>query len=75
MTQTSDWLDDFFRSYYKFRPVNATFIGMHTYDDTLPDFREEAIQVFSSDMKRLLEDSSKLHPVNRMEGIDLQLSF
>ena len=47
---------------------------MHTYDDTLPDFREEAIQVFSSDMKRLLEDSSKLHPVNRMEGIDLQLA-
>ncbi len=34
------WLDDFFHSYYRHRPVNATFIGVHDYDDRLPDFSE-----------------------------------
>jgi Bacterial protein of unknown function (DUF885) len=32
------WLDDFLGSYYRCRPVNATFIGVHDYDDQLPDF-------------------------------------
>ena len=32
------WLDNFFTAYYRRRPVNATFIGIHDYDDRLPDF-------------------------------------
>jgi uncharacterized protein (DUF885 family) len=31
------WLDDFFAGYYARRPVNATFIGVHDHDHTLPD--------------------------------------
>ncbi len=34
------WLDDFFASYYRHRPVNATFIGVHDYDANLPDYSE-----------------------------------
>ncbi len=32
------WLGRFFASYYRHRPVNATFIGEHDYDPLLPDF-------------------------------------
>ena len=35
------WLDDFFALYYRTRPVNATFIGVHDYDHLLPDASEE----------------------------------
>ncbi|GAC1535005.1 MAG: hypothetical protein NVS4B8_04000 [Herpetosiphon sp.] len=37
----SAWLDQFFGAYYRRRPVNATFIGLHTFDGTLPDFGED----------------------------------
>ena len=39
----SAWLDDFFASYYRHRPVNATFIGFHAYDDRLPDYSESGV--------------------------------
>jgi hypothetical protein len=32
----SAWLDHFFASYFRHRPVNATFVGVHAYDDRLP---------------------------------------
>ena len=31
-------IDDFFTHYYARRPVNATFTGVHAYDDRLPDW-------------------------------------
>ena len=34
------WLDDFYCSYYRHRPVNATFIGVHDYDASLPDHQQ-----------------------------------
>lgn len=34
------WLDDFFAAYYRRRPVNATFIGVHDHDGALPNFSE-----------------------------------
>ena len=37
------WLDDFFALYYRTRPVNATFIGVHDYDHLLPDASEEGL--------------------------------
>ena len=30
-------LDAFFSAYYRRRPVNATFTGVHDFDDRLPD--------------------------------------
>ena len=37
------WLDDFFAAYYRRRPVNATFIGVHDHDRMLPDLSERAV--------------------------------
>lgn len=37
------WLDDFLADYYRRRPVNATFIGIHDHDHTLPDFSPEGM--------------------------------
>ncbi|NOZ74890.1 MAG: DUF885 domain-containing protein [FCB group bacterium] len=34
----------FLTQYYKDNPVNATWIGIHDYDDQLPDFRPQAVQ-------------------------------
>jgi hypothetical protein len=31
-------LDRFFESYYRLRPVNATFTGVHAHDARLPDW-------------------------------------
>ena len=33
-------LDDFFDAYYRRWPVNASFIGIHDYDDRLPDYSD-----------------------------------
>jgi hypothetical protein len=48
------WLDDFFASYFRHRPVNATFIGMHDYDELLPDFSESGVAATLGDASRLL---------------------
>lgn len=69
----SKWLDDFFTSYYKNRPVNATFIGVHTYDDYFPDFSDEGLTQFRSEMENLLtqlknvEGSQPLSPPERID--------
>jgi hypothetical protein len=39
----STWLDDFFVAYYRRRPVNATFIGVHDHDQRLPDLSEAGV--------------------------------
>ena len=45
--QFDAWLDRFFSFYYRLNPVDATFIGVHDYDDSLPKRsarnREEAV--------------------------------
>ena len=56
------WLDDFFDSYYRHRPVNATFIGMHDYDTRLPDYSESGIDDNLTDMQSLLERANALTP-------------
>ncbi|MFN8485330.1 MAG: DUF885 domain-containing protein [Anaerolineae bacterium] len=48
------WLDDFFASYYRHRPVNATFVGVHADDDRLPDFSPAGVAALRADMRRLL---------------------
>ena len=35
-------LDDFFAQYYRTHPVNATFTGIHDYDEVLPDWSASA---------------------------------
>ena len=61
-TQFSLWLDRFLDSYYRHRPVNATFIGVHDYDHLLPDLSAEGVDACVSDMTRLQKDLAALPP-------------
>jgi len=47
-------LDRFFESYYRLRPVNATFTGVHEYDDRLPDYSPEGVAAAVDEMRSLL---------------------
>ncbi|CAN5542141.1 DUF885 domain-containing protein [soil metagenome] len=50
------WLDGFFEFYFRRHPVDATFIGEHRYDHTLPDFSAEGNRIAGFEMAGLLED-------------------
>ena len=56
------WLDDFFRSYHRHRPVNATFIGEHDHDGRLPDVSPEGVGDALMDAKHLLRRLEELPP-------------
>jgi uncharacterized protein (DUF885 family) len=47
------WLDRFFESYYRLRPVNATFTGMHDHDDRLPDWSPNGLAAMAGEMRQL----------------------
>jgi uncharacterized protein (DUF885 family) len=49
------WLDDVFAWYYRRNPVSATFIGVYTYDDRLPDYSPEATTAAAADIDALLQ--------------------
>ncbi|MFN2146429.1 MAG: DUF885 family protein, partial [Anaerolineales bacterium] len=51
----TQWMDDFFRSYYVHRPVNATFIGVHDHDHRLPDYSEKGTGDVLAEMQHLLD--------------------
>jgi uncharacterized protein (DUF885 family) len=72
----SAWLDDFFVSYYRRRPVNATFIGVHTYDDRLPDLSESGIAATLGDAEHLLARLHQLpdEPLTPWQALDRQLA-
>ena len=81
MTQTQApgfraWLDDFFAAYYRRRPVNATFIGLHQYDEQLPDFSDSGAGDTSADMETLLAQLRALPPetLDRAEALDRKLA-
>ena len=46
-------LDAFFDAYYRRRPVNATFIGVHGGDGRLPDHSEEGLAASQAEMEDL----------------------
>src|SRR5262247_311086 len=43
----------FFDSYYRLRPVNATFTGVHDYDDRLPDWSPDGLAAAADEMRRV----------------------
>jgi uncharacterized protein (DUF885 family) len=49
-------LDRFFASYYRLRPVNATFTGVHDHDDRLPDWSPRGIEAAADEMRALRDD-------------------
>ena len=58
----SRWLDRFLDSYYRHRPVNATYIGVHDYDHRLPDLSESGVDACVSEMTQLQKDLAALPP-------------
>jgi uncharacterized protein (DUF885 family) len=70
------WLDEFFASYYRWRPVNATFIGVHDYDYRLPDYSENAIGDLLADMQSQLEGLDALpdEPLSSAQQVDRRLA-
>ena len=69
------WLDSFFDSYYRHRPVNATFIGIHDHDSRLPDYSEAGIADNLADMQSLLRRAKNLahEPLSPAQRTDKQL--
>ena len=50
---TAPALDRFFESYYRLRPVNATFTGVHDFDDRLPDWSPDGLASATDEMRLL----------------------
>jgi uncharacterized protein (DUF885 family) len=46
-------LDAFFESYYRLRPVNATFTGVHEHDHRLPDWSPDGLAAAVDEMRAL----------------------
>jgi len=46
-------LDRFFESYYRLRPVTATFTGIHEHDHRLPDWSADGLAAAVDEMKAL----------------------
>jgi hypothetical protein len=53
---------DFFTHYYARRPVNATFIGVHAYDDRLPDWSPDGLAAIDDEMASLGEALAREYP-------------
>lgn len=71
-----DWLDRFFASYYRHRPVNATFIGFHEHDGLLPERSETAVEALLEEMASLRAelDSFPQDLLSPIENIDARLA-
>jgi hypothetical protein len=55
-------LDGFFSHYYLRRPVNATFTGIHMYDELLPDWSPRGLEVLDDEMHALVRELGIAHP-------------
>ncbi len=65
-------LDPFFESYYRLRPVNATFTGVHEHDDRLPDWSPEGLAAAADEMRRLGEslDDGEVDPAAGLGDVE-----
>ena len=70
------WLDDFFASYYRLRPVNATFVGVHDFDHLLPDVSPDGFDALRAESDSLLARLNSLpdEPLTPTEQIDRTLA-
>jgi len=70
------WLDGFLSAYYRYHPVNATFIGVHGYDDRLPDYSPAGVDEAASAADALLGALRTLpeEPLGAAEEIDRRLA-
>jgi len=58
-------IDDFFTHYYARRPVNATFTGVHAYDDRLPDWSPDGLGAMDDEMRSLGDALAREYPAPR----------
>jgi hypothetical protein len=64
-------IDEFFTAYYRHRPVSATFIGVHEYDDRLPDYSERGVADVAAAMDGILRRLRALpEPPSESEALD-----
>ncbi len=54
------WLDGFLTWYYRTHPVDATFIGVHEYDQFLPDWSVQGLEDAGLEMQSLRDELSRL---------------
>jgi hypothetical protein len=59
---TSAALDRFFDHYYRRRPVNATFTGVHDYDARLPDWSPAGLEALDAEMGAIHAELHAAHP-------------
>jgi hypothetical protein len=55
-------IDGFFDHYYGRRPVNATFTGVHGYDDQLPDWSLDGLAAMDDEMRSLGDQLAAEYP-------------
>jgi uncharacterized protein DUF885 len=77
-------LDAFFESYYRLRPVNATFTGVHDHDHRLPDWSPEGLAAGVDEMRALrasltatdvsLRDASERDRALAIAFLDVQIA-
>src|SRR5262249_11408316 len=69
-------MDAFLESYFKRRPVNATFIGVHEYDHSLPDLSETGMAATLGDAEDLHRRLRALpeEPLTESQCVDRQLA-
>ena len=65
-----DPVDEFFGHYYKRRPVNATFTGVHDHDAELPDWSSSGLATIDAEMRGI---SARLAQRNDSNPIDAEL--
>jgi len=57
-----DPVDEFFGHYYRRRPVNATFTGIHAYDGELPDWSSSGLAAMDSEMRDISARLTEHYP-------------
>ncbi len=74
--QFAEWLDDVLAAYYRWHPVNASFIGIHTHDHELPDLSEQGITDVAVEARSLLRRMEQLprETLSPTERIDRHLA-
>lgn len=62
--ESNSIIDRFFDHYYRRRPVNATFTGIHDYDSQLPDWSPEGLEATAAEMVDLRNELNQLLPAD-----------
>lgn len=70
------WLDEFLAAYYRRFPVNATFLGIHSFDSRLPDYSVNGSGDALAEVNALLQRLRALpdEPLDEAEVLDRRLS-